>query len=223
MMVGTTRRRCGSSTTGFPTGFTKLKETAASYRHCAGRVAVAVGRLRQAEAAARCGRAGRGIRDRWTRDSRSPAPSTYAAFSRTCVQIRARLRREPVQVRRHRQRGSSVVPGSKFDSDFAAAIALDRRIARAEAGPVHQPDDRHVSVAVLAALRRLDLARRRGPRVRWRRHRSASSGSPTAMPTLTSASCGRAAVSAQFADAARHHLREAREGPRHRSAGRFRG
>ncbi len=46
---------------------------------------------------------------------------------------------------------------------FRRHAQVDRRTALAQAGHLHQPDHRHLAVAVLAAVRRLDLARRRRP------------------------------------------------------------
>ncbi len=56
----------------------------------------------------------------------------------------------------------SVFPGSRFDSDFSAMIQSDWRIARSQAGSLHQPDDGHVAFAVLADACGLDLAWWRG-------------------------------------------------------------
>ena len=60
----------------------------------------------------------------------------------------------------------TVVKGSAFDSDFDAAIHLISDLRAGEAGPVHQPYDGHISVAVLADVCGLDMARGRGPQLR---------------------------------------------------------
>ena len=62
---------------------------------------------------------------------------------------------------------SHVFPGSLFNSDFDAMLSLIGDLEERKARSLHQPDHRHLPVALLAPVRRLDLAgEARGSRVR---------------------------------------------------------
>ena len=116
------------------------------------------------------------------------------------------VRRQPVQIRRHRQCRHSL-SRQRIRQRLRRCHSPHRRPAPAPTRSLRQPDDRHLAVTVLAPLRRFDLARRRGPHVRRRRSATASTGSPTATAIPTRRRPGRPALSDQLAHAARHHLR----------------
>ena len=88
-------------------------------------------------------------------------PKYYALFHRTALEL---LRQYGINQFKLDGTGSpdKVTPGSEFDSDFEAAIALIERPAPGATRPVHQSHHRHLALALLAAHGRFDLARRRG-------------------------------------------------------------
>ena len=102
---------------------------------------------------------------------------------------------------------ASTFPGSRVRQRFRRGDSPDRRAARREAGSLRESHDRHVSVAVLAALGRLDLARRRRSRLRRRRLEPAAVDHLSRCRHVRRTSCARAALPAQLADAARADLR----------------
>ena len=77
----------------------------------------------------------------------------------------------------------------RFRQRLRCCDPSDRELRAQKPRSLHQPHHRHLPVAFLAALCRLDLARRRRPRLRWASARIASAGSPIATPTPTSTSC----------------------------------
>ena len=118
----------------------------------------------------------------------------------------AQVRRESVQVRRHRQRRFRL-SRQPVRQRFLRGDPSDRRTARGEAGHLHQPHHRHVAVAVLAAAmptrsgaaaRTIDAAGVGPYRERWITYRDAD--------TYRRHRAGRPALSAQLAHAARHDL-----------------
>ena len=148
-------------------------------------------------------------------------PKYFARFRETCLQL---IREAGVNQFKIDGTGNvnSAIPGSRFDSDFAAAIALiaDLRAAKPDLY-VNLTTGTYPSPFWLQ-VGRLDLARRRGPQLCRRRHL------PPALDHVSG--CGYvqgdrpegAAVSVEFTDVARAHLRAIRQEPRHRSRRRFR-
>ena len=145
-------------------------------------------------------------------------PKYYQRFRETCLDM---IRRYGVNQFKFDGTGNaaSAFAGSVFDSDFDAAISLIGDLRMEAPDLFIESHHRHLPVALLAALRRFDLAGRRGSRIRRRR---------VLAPTVDDLpGCGhvrrrgeeRPAVSAEFPDAARDDLRHAREASRQRSAG----
>ena len=116
---------------------------------------------------------------------------------------------------------NEVIQGSEFDSDFAAAIHLIGELRA-------KKPDLYVNLTtgtypspVLAALCRFDLARRRRPQLRWRRHQSPALDHLPRLADL-SLGCRRGpAVPDQFSDASRDDLRALCGAPGRRSRPRF--
>ena len=126
-----------------------------------GRLAVAVGRLRQAAQGAAAVRQGAGLRDqRWR--LRALGPEVLPALPRHLRATSSSSTASTSSSSTAPATPSRVVPGARFDSDFDAMISLIGDLRQVEAGPLRQPHHRHLPLAVLAALLRLDLARRRG-------------------------------------------------------------
>ena len=143
-------------------------------RRGARRVAVALGRLRQAEA----GPARSTARRRASKPTHGgfalSGPKYYKRFHDTCVEF---IRRYGVNQFKFDGTGNAVArgPGQRVRQRFRRDdLRSSATCARIEARPLRQSHHRHVSVAVLAALRRLDLARRRGPIRCRRRHVAAA-------------------------------------------------
>ncbi len=134
-------------------------------------------------------------------------PKYYARFRDTCLDM---IRRYGVNQFKIDGTGNaaSAFPGSVFDSDFDAAIALIGELRARGARSVREPDHGHVSFALLAPLFRYDLARRRGSRVRGRRFHAPAMDHVPRCRYVHGDRAERAALSAEFAHAARHDLRE---------------
>ena len=100
-------------------------------------------------------------------------PVYYRRFLDTCLTM---IRRYGVNQFKFDGTGNAdrAFPGQRVRQRLRGGDRADRDAARREAGSLREPDDGHVSVAVLAALGGLDLARRRGPRVRGRRLEAAA-------------------------------------------------
>ena len=189
-------------------------------RRGAGRLALAVGRLREAAGGAARVREGAGLRDERGRP-RALGSGLLQALPRGLPRLRPPLRRQSIQDRRHRQLVARRA-GQRLRQRLRGRDRAHRGPARREARAVREPHDGHLSVAVLALLRRFDLARRRGPRLRRRGLGPAALDHVPRRRHVRRRRAARAAPSAQLAHAPRAHLREAREAPGLRSTRRLR-
>ena len=147
-------------------------------------------------------------------------PKYYAAFRDACLRF---VREYGVNQFKFDGTGNAdrVVPGSEFDSDFAAAIHLIGELRALK-------PDLYVNLTTgtypspfWLRVRRLDLARRRGPRLPRRRLEARAVDHLPRRRRLRARRAAGAALSAEFADAARAHLRPPREGSGYRSAARL--
>ena len=125
-------------------------------------------------------------------------PKYYRYFRDTCLGL---IEKYAVNQFKFDGTGNAnqVIPGSEFDSDFDAAIHLIRELAREKAGPVCDSHYWNISVAVLAASRRFDLARRRRPQLRWRWHQPPALDHVSGLASLSLGGGRRTAISDEFA------------------------
>ena len=158
---------------GFPNGFSPLRDAAARYGTAPGVWMSPWGGYGKPKAGAHRRRSSTRLRDERRRLRALRSRSTTQRFLETCLTMIRRLRRQPIQVRRHRQR-VECVSGQRVRQRLRCGDHVDRELRAREAGPLRQFDDGDVSVAVLASLRGFDLARRRGPRFRRRRYQPAA-------------------------------------------------
>ena len=215
-------RRAVAVQQGLPLGLRAAARRDREDRRGAGHVAFAVGRVRPAARGASRNRTSRGLR--------SGRPGTGALGAEVLRAVPRHdasnlLRRYGINQFKLDGTGSpdKVTPGSEFDSDFAAAIALigDLRAIKPDlfinltTGTWPSP--------FWLLHGRFHLARRRGPLVRRRRQRSPALDHLSRRRHLRRHRAPGTAVPAQLADAPRHHLRAQGAGPRPRCGRRFRG
>ena len=131
-----------------------------------------------------------------------------------------RIRRQSVQVRWHRQRQQGE-PRKPIRQRFRRCHSPHRRSAAGAARLVRQSHHGHLSIALLAALRGFHLARRRGSQLCRSRRPAAEMDHLSRCGYLPARGIGGAALPHQFADAARHDLRQASQEPGRRPGGRF--
>ena len=211
--AGTTRRRCGSSTADFPTASPRTP-------NCAGSTARtwASGFRPSAATASRASE-----RLKYGREQGYEINADRLLAGRAEVLRRLQgglrehdpqVRREPLQVRRHRRRHVCQRAARNYVLDTEAMRRLMLELRQEDPHAVHQPHHRLVAVAVLAALRRFGLAA-------GRRHGLGGQG-PAAAAVADLSRPGdlpqhrrqRPAVSAQRADDPGRRLLAARHGRR---------
>ncbi len=198
----------------FKNGFLPLKEAAAKYGTAPGVWLSPWGGYAQAKQE----RIAEGRREGYEIENGGFAlsgPKYYARFHAACMEM---VKKYGVNQFKFDGTGNvdTVVKGQRLRQRFRRGHSPDQRSAAGEAGSVRQPDDGHLSVAVLADVCGLDLARWRGPQLCGR------GAGARAVDHLSRWGCVRAhreaglALPAEFADAAWDDLWAEGVSPEHR-------